>query len=101
MLGLSDRHQTDRTDMTLSANATQGATELRRIHKARPMLDLAALPDGALIVRSQVAAYVGYTEQALKKWAREGRGPKITKVEGRPRYRAADVREWLGLKAAA
>jgi len=68
----------------------------QRFHRPRPLPDLATLPDTALLTRSQVAGLAGYTEQALKKWAREGRGPRVTIVEGRPRYRVRDTREWMG-----
>jgi hypothetical protein len=37
----------------------------------------------------------GFAVQTFKKWAKIGRGPAITHVEGRPRYRAADVRAWV------
>lgn len=58
--------------------------------------DLRTLPLDALLTRRQIAAISGYTEQAFKKWARENRGPRITRVEGRPRYRVEDARKWLG-----
>lgn len=57
--------------------------------------DVAALPPDALLTRQQMVALSGYSEAAFKKWARESRGPAITVVEGRPRYRAADARAWL------
>jgi hypothetical protein len=62
--------------------------------------DLANLPDGALLTRKQTAKLTGFTEQTFKKWAPLGRGPKITRVEGRPRYRVADVRRWISGAAA-
>lgn len=67
-----------------------------RTNRPRPLPDLTTLPDTALLTRSQVAGLAGYTEQALKKWAREGRGPRVTIVEGRPRYSVRDAREWMG-----
>jgi hypothetical protein len=63
---------------------------------AEPMPDLAALPSDAVLTRRQMSALSGYKVQTFKKWAREGRGPAITSVEGRPRYRVADARTWLG-----
>ncbi|CDX62883.1 hypothetical protein MPL3365_80051 [Mesorhizobium plurifarium] len=63
---------------------------------AEPLPDLASLPSDAVLTRRQMSALSGYTVQAFKKWAREGRGPAITPVEGRPRYRVADARAWLG-----
>lgn len=58
--------------------------------------ELGALPSDALLTRKQMALLSGYTEQAFKKWARENRGPKVTTVEGRPRYRVEEARKWLG-----
>jgi hypothetical protein len=77
---------------------TEGET-LKRQHKLRRVPDLSTLPDDAFLVRSQVSQLTGFTEQALKKWAREGRGPKVTTIEGRPRYRVADFRDWTGRAA--
>jgi len=57
--------------------------------------NISTLPDDALLTRKQVAALSGFTLQALKKWAGENRGPSITRVEGCPRYRVADVRSWF------
>ncbi len=57
--------------------------------------DIANLPDDALLTRKQCAALSGYADYTFKKWARQGRGPNITRLEGRPRYRAADVRAWF------
>ena len=62
-----------------------------------PNLD--CLPPSALLTRSQVAALSGFAVISLKKWAVAQRGPKITRVEGRPRYRAADVAAWLNAQA--
>lgn len=58
-------------------------------------LDIDALPDSAFLTRKQVAFMSGFAVQTFKKWAKIGRGPAITHVEGRPRYRAADVRAWV------
>ncbi|MER9654406.1 hypothetical protein NKJ26_12935 [Mesorhizobium sp. M0152] len=58
--------------------------------------NLAALPADALLTRKQMSALSGFTEQAFKKWARLRRGPNVTVIEGRPRYRVADARAWLG-----
>jgi hypothetical protein len=52
-------------------------------------------------VRKQLSLLSGYSEQALKKWAREGRSPRVTMIEGRPRYRVGDVREWLNGETAS
>jgi hypothetical protein len=57
--------------------------------------DIEGMPGHALLTRQQVARVSNFTEAALKKWAREGRGPRFTKIESRHRYRVEDVREWL------
>lgn len=45
--------------------------------------DIRSLPADALLTRRQIAAISGYTEHAFRKWARLGRGPRITLIEGR------------------
>lgn len=62
---------------------------------ARP-LDIDALPPSALLTRAQVAQVSGFAVVTLKLWATQGKGPKITRVEGLPRFRAQDVRSWMG-----
>lgn len=57
--------------------------------------DLQNLPPDALLTRKQVCALSGYAIITLKKWAVAGRGPRITRVEGYPRYRAEDVGNWI------
>lgn len=63
--------------------------------KAKEIPDIADIPGHYLLTRGQVAAVSNFTQQSLKMWANEGRGPKCRKIEGRYRYRADDVREWL------
>ena len=63
---------------------------------ARPAPDIAALPDDALLTRRQLSQIAGFSLQTLKQWPAQGRGPRVVTVEGRPRYRVADVREWMG-----
>ena len=58
--------------------------------------DIAALPGDALLTRRQLSLISGFALQTLKAWPGLGRGPRIVTVEGRPRYRVADVREWMG-----
>ncbi|MCA3441957.1 MAG: DNA-binding protein [Rhodobacter sp.] len=60
--------------------------------------DLAQLPPDAMMTRNQVAAVSGFALQTLKMWPAQGKGPKVTMIEGRPRYRVADVREWMGVQ---
>ncbi|MDW5315503.1 hypothetical protein [Rhizobium sp. PL01] len=57
--------------------------------------DLDKLPADALLTIKQVSALSSFTEQALLKWAKNGKGPTVTRLEGRPRYRAADIRSWF------
>lgn len=55
------------------------------------------IADSALITRRQLAQFSGFALQTLKKWPAEGKGPRVTRVEGRPRYRMSDVRAWMGV----
>jgi hypothetical protein len=57
--------------------------------------DLRKMPPDALLTRKQVSAISGYALITLKLWARAGRGPRVTRVEGYPRYRAEDVSNWI------
>ena len=59
--------------------------------------NLRVLPADALLSRRELSALSGYAIITLKIWAANGRGPRITRVEGRPRYRVEDVRGWMGL----
>lgn len=61
-----------------------------------PVPNLGSLPDDALLTRGQVSAISGFAVHTLKVWAAAGRGPRVTTVEGRPRYRVRDTRQWLG-----
>lgn len=61
-----------------------------------PAPDLAVLPPDALLTRKQVVAISGFALQTLKMWPAQGKGPRVTMVEGRPRYRVADLRQWMG-----
>ena len=61
----------------------------------RSIPDFGSLPDEALLTRDQVAALSGFAVVTLKMWAPKGRGPKITYLEGRPRFKVRDVRAWM------
>ncbi|KEQ09101.1 hypothetical protein GV68_25395 [Pseudorhizobium pelagicum] len=63
--------------------------------------NLRAMPADALLSRRELSALSGYAIITLKIWAANNRGPRITRVEGRPRYRVEDVREWIGLSPSA
>ncbi|KQQ48789.1 hypothetical protein ASF58_05925 [Methylobacterium sp. Leaf125] len=58
--------------------------------------DIERLPDSALLTRRQLSEISSFALITLKVWAKNGRGPRITVVEGRPRYRVSDVRAWMG-----
>jgi predicted DNA-binding transcriptional regulator AlpA len=70
-----------------------------RIHRARPLPDLSTLPSQACITRRQLGELTGFSQPTLKAWVKQGKGPRVTYVEGRPRYLAGDVREWLAQSA--
>lgn len=57
--------------------------------------DLQKMPPDTLLTRKQVSAISGYALVTLKLWARAGRGPRVTRLEGNPRYRAEDVSNWI------
>lgn len=59
------------------------------------MPDLTSLPDHATLTRKQVASLTGFADITLRVWAGKGRGPKVTRLEGAPRYLARDLRAWL------
>lgn len=85
----------------MTSPATTSADVHYLARRPKPLPDIAQLPPDALLTRNQLAPLTGYSVEAFKKWARIGRGPKVTRVEGRPRYRARDVMSWLGIEAAA
>ncbi|MEI7608735.1 MAG: helix-turn-helix domain-containing protein [Rhodospirillaceae bacterium] len=58
------------------------------------------LPDDAILTPKEASALTGYAAVTLRKWYRTGRGPRCLRIEGRPRYRAADVRAWAAGQAA-
>ncbi len=62
----------------------------------RAVPDIEKLPGEALITRKQLSTLSSFALITLKIWAKQGRGPRVTVVEGRPRYRVRDVREWMG-----
>ncbi len=65
------------------------------------LIDLAGLPDDALVPRKDVAALLGVTPRTLYNWRREGRGPAAIAVEGVVRYRAGTLRKLIREGAAA
>jgi predicted DNA-binding transcriptional regulator AlpA len=54
------------------------------------------ITDSPLLNEKEVAALLGVTVHALRRWRFEGRGPRFSRVEGRlVRYRPEDVESWL------
>lgn len=49
----------------------------------------------AMLTKRDLAQLTGFTRTSLDRWAAKGRGPRITRIEGFPRYRASDVLEWM------
>ncbi|WP_370644478.1 helix-turn-helix transcriptional regulator [Ruegeria sp. SCSIO 43209] len=59
------------------------------------ILDLQSLPISAFVTRAQLAPFLGFSLPTLNRWASEGKGPRITYLENRPRYRVSDVLAWI------
>jgi hypothetical protein len=82
--------------MSLQNSPSQrDAAPRRRTRRPRPLPDLNTLPSHAVITRGQFCELVSIALPTAKLWAKQGRGPKVTYIEGRPRYLVGDLREWL------
>lgn len=72
---------------------------------ARRDIDLAArlagLPDDALASPAEAAAFLGFAPVTLRLWRRQSRGPAFVLIEGRPRYRMRELRDFAAGQAAA
>lgn len=66
--------------------------ELRR---NTPVPDLEKLPDCALLTERQLSLVSGYAEITLRIWRMRNTGPRVTMVQGRPRYTVRDARAWM------
>ena len=68
-----------------------------RRRDSAPVVDLNALPDLACLTTKQLAVLTGFAEITLKTWRGQetGRGPRVTYIEGRPRYLVRNVKNWL------
>jgi hypothetical protein len=53
------------------------------------------LSDDALLDDGQVAVVAHVSRPTIKRWRREKKGPRVTMLNGLPRSRVGDVREWL------
>lgn len=73
----------------------------RNARVGRPAPDLERLPADALLDRRDLEALTGFRDQTFRRWSCAGRGPKVTRAEGRPRYRVEDVQAWLADGGAA
>ena len=70
-------------------------------NKLRVLPGLDELPATALLTRVQVSNISNFSVPTLRHWGSCGRGPRVSIVEGRPRYSVRDVREWLSVAAGA
>ncbi|ATI40898.1 hypothetical protein CBW24_02030 [Pacificitalea manganoxidans] len=57
--------------------------------------DLDKLPPCALLTYTQVAKLAGFSLVSIKRWAADGRGPHMTRIEGHPRFTVRDVKAWM------
>lgn len=48
-----------------------------------------------LATKEQVAEYLNVKPGTLDAWAKTGRGPEYSKIEGLRRYNWADVHKWV------
>jgi hypothetical protein len=77
-----------------------GTVKKTRAYAARPVPNLNDLPDDALLTDAHVSVVSTFPVSTLKYWRKHERGPRYVRVEGHPRYRAADVRAWINGRAA-
>ena len=69
----------------------------RHFANRRGFLDLSVLCRSTRFSHeSRSPTQPAFFESTLKAWAAKSRGPKITRIEGTPRFRVADVRDWMG-----
>ena len=78
----------------LSAARTVTTADATPCRKLTLVHDLADAPDQTLLTTAELAALTGFAEVTLRQWRDQGRGPKETRVEGRPRYLWGDVKKW-------
>jgi len=57
--------------------------------------DIDQLPPSALLTYGQLAQVTGFHVVTVKRWAGAGRGPRLTRVEGLPRFKVCDVKAWM------
>ena len=68
-----------------------------KTRQRRPVVvpDLNALPDHTLLTRNQLVQLTSFSLPTLKIWAKQNKGPKVTYVEGHPRYLVGDTKTWM------
>jgi hypothetical protein len=54
-----------------------------------------SLSNDALLDDGQIAVVADVSRPTIKRWRREKKGPRVTMLNGLPRSRVGDVREWL------
>jgi hypothetical protein len=53
------------------------------------------LADAVLLDDMQFGAVTGSAPSTIKRWRRQKKLPPAVRLNGRPRYRVGDIREWL------
>jgi predicted DNA-binding transcriptional regulator AlpA len=79
-----------------TASDILAAARVRGPNKPRVALPAAVLDD------AQVSTLTGFSIPTIKRWRKAGKIPGVMSLNGRPRYRAADIRAWVdGERAVA
>ena len=71
---------------------------VRRI-RVRVALKPSNFDDEVLLAEREVAAWLGCATVTLRAWRRQERGPAFIRLQGRPRYAAGVVRQWLAARS--
>ena len=80
--------------LAVSKRPKNSAEELRA---KTPIPDIEKLPPSAALTTRQLSLVSRYAEYTLRLWRMKevGRGPRVTYIEGHPRYLVKDVRAWM------
>jgi predicted DNA-binding transcriptional regulator AlpA len=54
-----------------------------------------------LLREKQVSKWINASTAALRRWRREGKGPKFVKLGRLVRYRVEDVEAWIGARSGS
>lgn len=70
---------------------------LAELRASTAIPDLDKLPPSATLNTRQVSLASGFAEYTLRLWRikGEGKGPRVTYIERKPRYLVRDVRAWM------